>query len=155
MTSAPEYRIRNGTAADVPRLVGAYDWLFAPPGRRPADWDPEVAGRRLTAALDSERSSVLVADSAGAIVGFCTLYVDLESVRFGRRAWMEDLAVDPAQRSQGIGRHLLAAAKIWARARGAQRLALDSGEGRVDAHRFYEREGPSYRSRSYGWWLVP
>jgi hypothetical protein len=39
------------------------------------------------------------------------------------------------------------------REHGASRLALDSAEARRDAHRFYERESPSYRSLSFGWEL--
>ena len=41
----------------------------------------------------------------------------------------------------GVGRALLAAASDWARERGCTHLALSSGPGRKDAHRFYEREG--------------
>lgn len=152
--SGSEYRIRTARSTDLPAVLAAYDWLFAAPGSRPPRWDAHVAERRLSEAIGSDRATVLVAESDGAIVGFCTLYRDIESVRFGVRVWMEDLAVDPTRRSRGIGKHLLTAAKVWARARGAERLALDSGEGRVDAHRFYEREGPSYRSQSYGWWLA-
>ena len=114
-------------------------------------WDERAATERLRAAIDSPGVEVLVADVDGAIAGFCTVYDDIDSVRFGRRAWIEDLAVDPAQRSRGIGKALLDAAKDWARERGASHLELDSAETRPDAHRFYEREGPSWRSRSYGW----
>ena len=61
--------------------------------------------------------------------------------------------VDPKRRSRGIGRGLLDAGKSWARARGATHLELDSAEARVDAHRFYQREGPSTRSICFGWEL--
>jgi GNAT superfamily N-acetyltransferase len=96
---------------------------------------------------------VLVAREGGAVVGLCTVYDDIESVRFGRRAWVEDLAVAPDRRSLGIGKRLLDAAKDWARARGATHLELDSAETREAAHRFYERERPSWRSISFGWEL--
>jgi hypothetical protein len=36
---------------------------------------------------------------------------------------------------------------------GAVRLQLDSAMARTDAHRFYEREQPSWRSLSFGWEL--
>jgi GNAT superfamily N-acetyltransferase len=75
----------------------------------------------------------------------------MHSVRFGHRVWVEDLAVDPGRRSQGVGKLLLDAAKDWARARGATHLELDSAETRADAHRFYEREGPSWRSVCFAW----
>jgi GNAT superfamily N-acetyltransferase len=76
-------------------------------------------------------------------------------VRFGRRCWVEDLAVDPESRSQGIGAALLAEARRWAEARGATHLELDTAEARTDARRFYERERPSWRSISYAWRLDP
>jgi GNAT superfamily N-acetyltransferase len=74
-------------------------------------------------------------------------------VRFGRRCWVEDLAVDPERRSQGVGAALLAAAREWARRAGATHLELDSGLARADAHRFYEREGGARQSYTYGWEL--
>ncbi|MEA2171444.1 MAG: hypothetical protein QOF76_4744 [Solirubrobacteraceae bacterium] len=143
--------IRPATATDVPALVAAYDWLFAPPGGEPAGWDPDAAADRLRLAIAGERSTVLVAGAP--ITGFCTVYLDIESVRFGQRAWVEDLAVDAAHRSAGTGKALLGAACDWARERGATHLELDSGDARVDAHRFYEREGPAWRSRAYGYVL--
>ena len=80
-------------------------------------------------------------------------FLDFESVRFGRRAWVEDLAVHSGHRSLGIGKRLLDAAKDWARKHGATHLELDSGHARTDAHRFYERERPSWSSISFGWEL--
>ncbi len=127
-----------------------YEWLFAPPGGRPPQWDVPVAEARLRALIDSDRASVLVADD---LSGFCTVVLDLPSVRFGQRAWVEDLAVDPARRSEGIGKQLLDAAKTWAVEHGASHLELDSGDGRLDAHRFYEREQPTWTSRCFAWWL--
>jgi GNAT superfamily N-acetyltransferase len=73
--------------------------------------------------------------------------------RFPSPSWVEDLAVAPQHRSRGVGKALLDAAKAWAREHGATRLALDSGEARKDAHRFYEPESPTYRSISFGGFL--
>ena len=61
--------------------------------------------------------------------------------------------VSPEHRSEGVGKALLDAAKDWGRAHGATHLELDSGEARAEAHRFYEREGPSWRSKQYAWEL--
>jgi GNAT superfamily N-acetyltransferase len=145
--------IRPAVAGEVDSLVATYEWLFAPPGSRPRQWDPERAAARLRGAIESDASEVFVADEDRAVAGVCTVYLDLESVRFGRRAWVEDLAVDPSLRSRGLGKALLDAAKSWARDRGATHLELDSAETRADAHRFYERERPSWRSVSFGWEL--
>ena len=87
--------IRSATHDEVPALVAAYEWLFAPPGSRPAMWDAERAAERLSALIAGD-GEVFVADQDGAVVGICTVTLDIESVRFGPRAWVEDLAVDPA-----------------------------------------------------------
>jgi GNAT superfamily N-acetyltransferase len=145
--------IRAARRDDVPALVAAYEWLFAPPGVRPPMWDPERAAERLRALIDGDDGEVLVADHDGAVVGICTVMLDIDSVRFGRRAWVEDLAVHADHRSAGHGKALLDSAKEWGRSRGATHLELDSGEARADAHRFYEREAPSYKSICFGWEL--
>jgi GNAT superfamily N-acetyltransferase len=145
--------IREAGSDEVPALVAAYGWLFAPPGAHPPAWDPERAAERLRALIESHDGCALIAEGDGAVVGICTVSLDLESVRFGLRAWVEDLAVHPDHRSAGHGKALLDAAKDWGRSRGATHLELDSGEARADAHRFYEREGPSYKSVCFGWEL--
>ena len=146
-------RVRTAELRDAEALIEAFEWLFAPPGSIPPDWDPDRALAAARRVIESDRSEVFLADEDGAIAGFCTVALDLDSIRFGRRAWVEDLAVDPARRSQGAGKALLDAAKDWARARGASLLELDSGDARVDAHRFYRRERPAWESRSFGWLL--
>lgn len=79
--------ISAATPDDADALVATYEWLFAPPGSRPPQWDPERAAERLR------------------------------------------------------------------RGRGATHLELDSAHTRADAHRFYEREQPSWSSISFGWEL--
>ena len=145
--------IRPALIGEASSLVATYEWLFAPPGSKPPSWDPDAAAARLTRAAHSDDAEVLVATDGGEVVGLCTVYLDIESVRFGRRAWVEDLAVHPDRRSRGHGKALLDAAKAWARDQGASHLELDSGDARADAHRFYERERPSWRSISFGWEL--
>jgi GNAT superfamily N-acetyltransferase len=145
--------IRPARPDDVDAVVAGYDWLFAPPGSVPGAWDPQAAAARLSAAIAGDDAEVLVAVDDGAVVGLCTVYYDIDSVRFGRRAWVEDLAVDPERRSQGVGKALLDAAKHWARERGAVHLELDSAMTRADAHRFYRREGAEYESITFGWTL--
>jgi GNAT superfamily N-acetyltransferase len=146
--------IRTARTDEIDQLIAAYDWLFAPPGSTPAMWDPEAAAERLAEAIEGDSANVFVAhDEDGTITGFVTVYDEFNSVRFGHRAWVEDLAVDPDRRSQGIGKGLLDAAKDWAREHGASHLELDSAMTRPDAHRFYDREEPSWKSMSFGWVL--
>jgi GNAT superfamily N-acetyltransferase len=149
-----EIIVREAAEDDVEALLSAYEWLFAPPGLPPPRWDPAWAADALRAAIGDADAQVLVAEGdGGGLAGLCTAYIDLDSVRYGRRCWVEDLAVDPDRRSQGVGKALLDAAKEWARGRGATHLELDSGMARTDAHRFYEREEPGWVSKCFAWEL--
>ena len=147
------FTVRPARGSEVDDLLPTYEWLFAPPGSRPAAWDEERASRALADAIHSDDSAVLVAEGDGRLIGLCTAYLDLHSVRFGPRCWVEDLAVDPAHRSQGVGAALLKEARSWAEGAGATHLELDTAEARTDSQRFYERERPSWRSISYAWLL--
>ena len=152
MSSKAAFEVRAAGPADIEPLLGAYEWLFAPPGSRPCTWEERRATVALRQAMDAEDAAVLVAtDSTGTIIGFVTGYLDLHSVRFGYRCWVEDFAVEPAHRSRGAGAMLLEAIRGWARERGATHLELDSADARTDAHRFYEREGADPGSRSFRW----
>jgi GNAT superfamily N-acetyltransferase len=126
---------------------------FRSPGSPPPRWDPARAAAALGRVVSSDSAVVLVAVSEARWVGLCTAYDDIESVRFGRRIWVEDLAVHPEYRSRGIGKRLLDEAKRWGQARGAAHLQLESSEARTDAHRFYQRERPAWRSFCFGWEL--
>jgi GNAT superfamily N-acetyltransferase len=145
--------IREAVPGEVERVLGMYEWLFAAPGSVPPRWDPEHAREAIAAAIADGEAAVLVAEHRGELLGLCTAYLELNSVRFGSRCWVEDLAVSPSHRSQGVGKALLDAAKDWARERGATHLELDSADTRIDAHRFYEREDPSWTSRCFAWEL--
>jgi GNAT superfamily N-acetyltransferase len=145
--------VRAAREGEEGAILALYEWLFAPPGSRPAQWDPARASVALREAIRSHDAVVLLAADGEVLVGLCTAYQDLHSVRFGYRAWVEDLAVDPSRRSAGIGKALLDAARDWARERGATHLELDSGDARLDAHRFYERQRPSWTSRQFAWEL--
>jgi GNAT superfamily N-acetyltransferase len=85
------------------------------------------------------------------LVGVVSVCLDILSVRFGRRASIEDLAVHPEWRSQGVGTRLLRTAMAWAREQGADYVFLESGVARTAAHRFYLREGASHAAAAFRW----
>ncbi len=64
-----------------------------------------------------------------------------ENLAWGRFLYVDDLVTLPWARSRGFGSQLLSWLAEFARSEGAQSIQLDSAKGRVDAHRFYEREG--------------
>lgn len=147
------FAIREAKAGEEDEVLAMYEWLFAPPGSRPSQWDPNRARPRISEAIASPGSAILVAEDRGVLIAFCTAYLELNSVRFGQRCWVEDFAVNPQRRSQGVGAAMLNGAKEWARRAGATHLELDSGLARADAHRFYEREGGTRQSYTFGWEL--
>jgi len=147
-----DHVVRAAEPGEEHRVIPLYEWLFAPPGSVPPSWDERRAAVALRQAIESHDSVVILAeDDAGELVGFCTAYQDIHSVRFGYRAWIEDLAVHPERRSLGIGKDILDAARAWARERGAIYLALESALAREGAHRFYEREGSPPLAYAFVW----
>lgn len=129
--------IRPASLEDEGVVLDLIEVLFEPPGKRPPDYTRERAHESFRRYVESPDGDVLLALAGGGVVGLATVYVDLPSIRFGLRCWVEDLVVTSSRRSGGVGRLLLDAATDWARERGCTHLELDSGHGRKDAHRFY------------------
>lgn len=64
-----------------------------------------------------------------------------ENLAWGRHLFVDDLVTLPPFRSRGYGARLLAWLRQRAAIEGCRQIHLESGTQRVDAHRFYEREG--------------
>lgn len=155
MTQAPALTIRPAKLADEAGSLNLIEELFEPPGRRPLHYTRERAREAFRRYLENPDADVLLAVSGSAIIGLATVYVDLPSIRFGLRCWLEDLVVTSSHRSRGAGRLLLDAATAWARERGCTHLELDSGHGRKDAHRFYIEQGMAQDGLVFGRRLDP
>ncbi len=65
----------------------------------------------------------------------------LENLASGRILYVDDLVTLATARSQGHGAAMLQWLEAYAGDDGCVSLQLDSGNHRVDAHRFYDREG--------------
>ncbi|MEU1590271.1 GNAT family N-acetyltransferase [Micromonospora sp. NPDC005710] len=142
---------RSQPGAEAQFVIGL-EWLFAPPGSRPVDWDRDRAVERTAELLTREDVALFEARSdEDQVVGVASVYLDILSVRFGRRASIEDLAVHPEWRSRGVGSNLLAAARAWAYEQGADYVFLESGLARTEAHRFYLREGATQAAAAFRW----
>jgi GNAT superfamily N-acetyltransferase len=133
--------IRAATVGDEPAVLDLLEVLFEPPGVRPPGYARERAAVAFRHAVESDDADVLLGLDGDAVVGLASVYVLFPSMRFGRRCWLEDLVVRPAQRSKGVGRQLLDAATSWGQARGCPLLELTSAAARTDAHRFYRANG--------------
>ena len=64
-----------------------------------------------------------------------------ENLAWGRFLYIDDLVTNTECRSKGYGSRLLEWLNAYASTLDCEQLHLDSGLQRVDAHRFYEREG--------------
>ncbi len=84
----------------------------------------------LLACLEAEGAPVAV---AGFRIGV--------NLAWGRFLYVDDLVTLSARRSHGYGKVLLTWLTEYAVKEGCAQLHLDSGMQRIDAHRFYEREG--------------
>ncbi len=144
--SVTELSIRPATAGDEAAVLDLMQELFEPPGVTPDGYTRERARAGFQRYVEDKAGDVLLAEGDGTLIGLASVYVDIPSMRFGTRCWLEDLLVTSARRSTGVGRRLLEAATDWARVRGCTHLELDSGNARKDAHRFYVHQGMEQQS---------
>lgn len=89
---------------------------------------------------DLEGRDLLVARSADGEIAAIAIVAWEESAR-RRFAVLEDMAVDPAQRSSGIGGQVVEAVAKRVAERGVEWLFLESGLRNLRAHAFFERHG--------------
>lgn len=126
---------------DDQRRVTAPDWLER----------AESVHRQLRSDLPREYSArmqrifetggeMCVAAIEGRVVGVA-VFRSFENTHAGRRFYVDDLVVDEACRSRGVGHALLSFLERLALERGGHSIDLDSGTQRTGAHRFYFREG--------------
>jgi GNAT superfamily N-acetyltransferase len=79
-------------------------------------------------------------EDAGEIVATAG-YRIIENLSAGRVLYVDDLVTDALRRSKGYGAKLLDWLADRARSEGCDKLDLDSGVQRGDAHRFYHTQG--------------
>jgi len=147
------FDVRPATLADEGPFLDLLEQLFEPPGGMPQGYTRERGRVGFRAVVESVDCDALLAFDGERLVGLATVYCDIVSIRFGKRCWLQDLVTDKDQRGRGVGAALLAAAGEWARGHGCNHLELTSGLGRLDAHRFYEREGMTRAAYSFFIWL--
>jgi GNAT superfamily N-acetyltransferase len=131
--------IRQATAADsaaVAPLFDAYRQFYGKPA------DLELASRFIGERLaDGESTVFLAEDAEGEAVGFVQLYPTFSSVSAARVYVLNDLFIAPEARRGSVARRLMEAAANYARAQGAIRLSLSTGQANAAAQALYESEG--------------
>jgi GNAT superfamily N-acetyltransferase len=93
-------------------------------------------------ALDGQNAvrAVLVACLGDEVVGWVDVALSFH-LQSPECALIGGLVVRDGMRGSGIGRRLCEAAEAWSREKGVLRIRVTSRSTRIDAHRFYLRDG--------------
>jgi len=133
-----DFHIRTATADDLDeaaRLFDAYRQFYGQP-------TAPAAGRAFLAERMQQRESLLLlAWHRAHAVGFAQLYPMFSSVRMVPVFVLNDLYVDTNARRMGVGRRLLDAAAVAARATGARRVVLETAVENLAARALYRDAG--------------
>jgi ribosomal protein S18 acetylase RimI-like enzyme len=148
--SVREVSVRAATQADV-AVIGR---LGASLVRLHHEFDPrrfmaatphteEGYGKFIGTQIDEPDVIVLVAERAGAVVGYA--YAAVEGIDYmslrGPAGVLHDVVVDSGHRGQGIGRMLLDAALEALEARGVPRVVLNAAEQNETARKLFASAG--------------
>ena len=125
--------VRRATAADGPRLAELSEILGYPVAS-------STIAPRLGRLLARAEDAVLVAEAESGVVGWVH-GAEHELLESGRSCEILGLVVDPAYRSQGVGRRLVTAVEQWAANRGLEQMTVRSNVARAESHPFYQRLG--------------
>ena len=129
--------LRKARLDDVEQLVMLLRLLFTL--EQDFSFDAGKQRQGLVMLLHSDRGCILVAETAGKVIGMCTGQLVISTAEGGPAVWVEDMVVDPAHRGRGIGRSLLQAMMAWAGEQGATRLQLLADKHNPQALAFYEQ----------------
>ena len=125
--------IRTATPRDATRIAELSDVLgYAA--------DPPTFAERLQRLHGRGDDRVFVAEIESKVVGWAHA-AEQEPLEYGRRCEILGLVVDPAFRSQGVGRALVRAVEQWAVSRHLGQVCVRSNVTRTESHPFYERLG--------------
>jgi GNAT superfamily N-acetyltransferase len=141
---ASEATVREAGDGDVAAVAGAVESLLLElGGRRPERHELETEVRALLG--DPAGGSVLIAEADDEIVGVLSASWQRAIHVPGIYATIQDLWVDEAWRSRGVGAELVEAIASQARARGVSRLEVglprETFAAIASTESFYERNG--------------
>lgn len=106
-----------------------------------AEFDRQAFNVGFAANLEDRNLRYQLAVLNGAVVGMIGLHMQFHLHHVNWIGEIQELVVMPQARGHGVGSRLLAWAEDQARVAGAELTELSTSIGRLDAHRFYEREG--------------
>lgn len=131
----PECVLRPATADDARVVYGLICEL------KQAEFDREAFRAGFLANLQDRNMRYQLAGLNGEIVGMIGLHLQFHLHHARWIGEIQELVVMPQARGLKVGSRLLAWAEDAARQAGAELTELSTSVKRVDAHRFYVREG--------------
>lgn len=130
--------VRPAGSADLEALAPLFDGYRQFYG---AAADLDLARRFIGARLAHMDTVLFIAEVGGRAAGFTHLFPIFSSTRC-RRLWLlNDLFVDPGNRTRGVGKALLLAARAYAESTDACGLELATAHTNITAQRLYESLG--------------
>lgn len=102
---------------------------------------PEIISEKLSASVDSASDTAFVACEDNIAIGWVSLHALPLFHMLGSLGRITSLVVDEKHRGRGIGQMLIQVAERWFHSVGCVKAEVTSGDVRIDAHRFYEKEG--------------
>ncbi|WP_111642692.1 GNAT family N-acetyltransferase/peptidase C39 family protein [Marinimicrobium alkaliphilum] len=126
--TADDIALRSAQAQDLDALLALEKRCFE---------SDRLSRRSFKRWLDSDQSVFLVAEKAGALVGYCLVLFH----RGTRLARLYSLAVDPQWRGRGLAARLIAAGEQGASASGRLEMRLEVSSLNTGAIRLYETLG--------------
>ena len=140
MSTQPTHTLRPATRADLPSIVGlirelaAFEELTHLVVVTPESLQPHLFGERPAA-------EAVVAEVAGTVVAFALYFTNFSTFLGRPGLYLEDLYVQPAHRSTGLGKALLSHLAALALERGCGRFEWSVLDWNQRAIRFYQQLG--------------
>ncbi len=131
----PECELRPATAEDVDAVYGLICEL------KQAELDRSAFHAGFAANLLDHNMRYQLAEQNGHIIGMIGLHMQFHLHHANWIGEIQELVVMPQARGLRVGSQLLAWAEEFARQTGAEMTELSTSVKRLDAHRFYLREG--------------
>jgi len=131
----PECELRPATAEDVDAVYGLICEL------KQAELDRSAFHAGFAANLLDHNMRYQLAEQNGHIIGMIGLHMQFHLHHANWIGEIQELVVMPQARGLKVGSQLLAWAEEFARQAGAEMTELSTSVKRLDAHRFYLREG--------------
>lgn len=96
---------------------------------------------RIKQMRDDKHYCIFVAENNNEVIAFIGIHIGLAFEYSGKIARIIALAVKKEYHRQGIGTKLLQTAESYLKENYVELIAVNSGLHRIEAHRFYEKQG--------------